>query len=253
MAFFTKTQVLTASLACTLALTACGKKDDDKDDAATENFTLLGAGEGATALTAATPSVAKISVYQFAVSKNEDCSDATVVIDNGDTPEEFDMLKSPEIGKGIIPDGEYPCVIMVMSPELTAAAGEDSGACEKDKEFSQNVCGRGEDGNTVDFDGKEQGCSEASDKAYLYLSTYSTLTEEYEDANCHGEGATCNSFAPPTSDNRAAGVPLGAALVVSGAESGTFTLGDLRTADEGDENDPTCGLQRPSFTFTSGS
>ncbi|MGE0171361.1 MAG: hypothetical protein AB7T49_01185 [Oligoflexales bacterium] len=246
--------LLIGSVISALTLNACSKKDDDDDTVAadTENFTLLGAGEGATAL-AATPSIAKISVYQFAVSENEDCSDATVVIDNGDTPQEFDMLESPEIGKGVIPDGTYPCVIMVMSPELTAAAGEDEGVCEKDKEFSQNVCGRGDDGSTVDLNGDEQECSSAEDKAYLYLSTLSTLTDEYQDAECHGEGITCNSFAPPTDDNKASGVPLGEALVVKGDESGVFTLGNLRTAEEGDEDDPTCGLQRPSFTFTPGS
>ena len=74
------------------AVQACSSDDDDEDD---ENFELRGAGSGANL--AQDPAIAKINLFAFAVSESEYCTDPVVVIDNGDTPVEFDMLENPEI------------------------------------------------------------------------------------------------------------------------------------------------------------
>ena len=242
-----------APVALVLSLSVSCSSSDDDDDDDDDNFTLNGAGSGATELLGSAPSEAAMGVYQFAVSTSEDCSNPVIVIDNGDTPSSFDMLESPEIGKAVVPDGTYPCVILVMSPQLTVTPSTDDGSCEEGTSFVQNVCGgNGSDGRTVDLDGEVQTCGESTDKAYLYLSTLSTLTDAYEEVeeNCdrdEGDDSSCNSFEPPSSDSKALGVPLGAELVVSGDAVGVLTLGDLDVQEEGDDE---CGLQRPSFTFT---
>ena len=245
---------------------SCGTDDEettttattaaDETDTSSDNFTLNGAGEGVASLLQSTPAEASLSIYQFAVSESEDCSNPTVVIDNGDTPAEFDMLSSPEIGTGTIPDGTYPCVVLVMAPSLSVTPATTEGSCTAGQAISQNVCSGGGDseGQTINLDGELVGCGESTDKAYLYLSTGSTLTNAVQNTDaCDWENPrACSSWEPPTAEDSNLGVPLRAALVVSGTEIGVFKLGDLAVGEEGDENDPSCGMGRPTFTFVSG-
>ena len=73
-----KTLKIALGLLLTFSLiSSCG--DDEEEETAADNFTLNGAGSGVTALLA-TPEAASLSVYQFAVSANEDCSDPLVAV-----------------------------------------------------------------------------------------------------------------------------------------------------------------------------
>lgn len=258
-----KTNISELSRYCLLASllgigVGCGSSENSESTAtatSSGNFTLNGAASGASLL-ASTPSVAKMSIYQFAVSESENCTDPVIVIDNGDTPKEFDMLDSPQLGSGTVADGTYPCVIMVMSSSLAVAASETDAVCTANEEFTQSVCGGGESGEglTMNFDGVEQACG-GTKKAYLYLSTGSTLTRTYEQSgSCdarfdEGDDSICNSFFPPNTEDTALGVPLGEALVVNGEEVGVFTLSNLSVGEDGDDR---CGMDRPNFTFTAG-
>ena len=169
------------------------------------------------------------------------------------------MLASPEIGTGTIPDGTYPCVIFIMAPELSVTPGTTDSACTAGEAISQNVCAGGgggdSEGATVDLEGNLQTCAESTDKAYLYLSTGSLLTNDYQSGdndNCNSQEneRACNSWEPPTATDSYLGIPLESALVVAGSQVGVLTLSNLNAGAEGDGD--TCGLDRPNFTFTSG-
>lgn len=236
----------------------CGKKNDD-DNATTTvgTFTLTG-GSAATAtirLAGVDASAAKMIVYKFAVSKNKDCSDPKIVIDNGDSPEVADMFKGPSLGSGKLEDGEYPCAIIEMADSLAFTPKEDNGACKQGAENNIDICGpRGDDAvapKTKLLDGTEVACTAKTDRVGLYLSTDSVVANGI-DAACEADQENCNAFLPPTSAIKVRGIKLANALVVKGDTAGVFVL-DLAGKISGMKEDGSiseyCDLTPPGFSF----
>ncbi len=245
------------SLLMVLGLGACSKSDDDEKKTGT--FTLKGSGPSATAeltLAGVDASVAKMKVYRFAVSKNQDCSDAKVVIDNGSSAESVDMFKGPDLGSGALEDGDYPCAIIEMSDQLVFTPKTDHGICSAGESYTIDVCGpRGETEpapKTKSIEGKSITCTSEEDKVTLYLSTLSVV-ENGSDAACEADSENCNAFLPPTTSIKVQGIKLGKALAVSGDTSGEFVI-DLSGKinglnEEGTANSDQCDLQPPAFSF----
>ena len=75
---------------------------------------------------------------------------------------------------------------------------------------------------------------------WVYFSTSSTDSDNMTLVDLE------NDYNPPTADNLSNGIPLGAALVVSSASSGSLkTTLTSRIADTGND----CEMLKPAFSF----
>ena len=84
-------------------------------------------GLSADTTTSGSPTAFTIQLYQVYVGLSADCTDLTLVKDNGDAPESFDMLSSPTLFSATVDAGTYNCLALVISdnmiftPDTTAA------------------------------------------------------------------------------------------------------------------------------------
>lgn len=60
----------------------------------------------------------EMDVYRFGVSKNQDCSDMQVVIDNGLVPTRVNLVNNPNFGSAYITPGTYECVALEVNRRL---------------------------------------------------------------------------------------------------------------------------------------
>lgn len=60
----------------------------------------------------------QMDVYRFGVSKNEDCSDMKVVIDNNLIPLRVDLANNPNFGSAYIEPGTYKCVALEVGRRI---------------------------------------------------------------------------------------------------------------------------------------
>lgn len=218
---------------------SCSKSDsEDDEDSDKSTFTIKGAGSGSTGLLASSPSVAKLTVYQFAISKNKDCSDPIVVFSEA-TGKEVDMEDGPTLGSGDVDNGAYECVIMEMDDEITFTPSETDGSCAANTEYKINVCRQFQEGTTIKstlLDGSEVTCTDDKEKIAVYISTYSANSSD-----------TPDPFNAPKSANSDSGIKLSSKLVVSAAITGQFKM-DTTNKVDGSNDD--CDLQPPVFGFT---
>lgn len=191
------------------------------------------------------PSSVKLKVYKFAVSKDELCSDPTVVIDNGSSPEEVDFVSLPQLGKGKLDKGTYPCVIVEFADviKFVPSTTSGSGNCVANSEYSLDVCRVGS--NTKLVNGSTSSCANGENRVAMYLSTAST------------SGPSSDVFNPPTTDGDSShGLNLGNALKVSGSTAGKFVVDGsgqvCDTADAGCDGSVanSCEMMPPTFTFS---
>lgn len=234
-----KGKLIFATLVFMLSV-ACSSSDSDDEEESSDKstFTLKGAGSGSTDLLASSPSVAKLTVYQFAISKNKDCSDPVVVFSEA-SGKEVDMEEGPTLGSGDVDNGAYECVIMEMDDEITFTPSETDGSCTADTEYSINVCRQFQEGTTIKstlLDGSEVTCTDDKEKIAVYISTYSANSSD-----------TPDPFNAPESNNSDSGIKLSSKLVVSAAITGQFKMD---TTDKVDGSNDECDLQPPVFGFT---
>jgi hypothetical protein len=89
------------------------------------------------------PSIAKVTVFGIAVSKNQDCSGA-VVVGYNPVGTVYDFLQKPSIVSGDIAAGTYQCVILYMNnlltfTPLTSETGNAPG-CVAATSYSRIIC-----------------------------------------------------------------------------------------------------------------
>lgn len=60
----------------------------------------------------------EMDVYRFGVSKNTDCSNMQIVINNGVIPKRVDLINSPNFGSAYIEPGTYPCVALEVGRRI---------------------------------------------------------------------------------------------------------------------------------------
>jgi hypothetical protein len=222
-----------------VALISCGENDDDAES--TENFTLSGSGSSGTGLLASTPTVAKITVYQFAVSASADCS-SPISVFNEAAGKEVNMEDGPTIGSGELADGSYPCVILEMDDQITFTPATTDGSCQEGVEQAINVCRQFNPESTITstlIDGTTVTCTDNKEKVAVYISTNSVSSNQNMDP-----------FNAPASASSTSGITLENALEVAGTTSGTFKMD---TTNKVDGSNSECDLQPPVFSFASGS
>jgi hypothetical protein len=203
------------------------------------------------------PSIAKVTVFGIAVSKNQDCSGA-VVVGYNPVGTVYDFLQKPSIVSGDIAAGTYQCVILYMNnlltfTPLTSETGNAPG-CVAATSYSRIICAASgctftktsvDASNNLTYTGTGTPQSANSqaistpEKVPLFLSTGSTGTGN--NAFMQPTGAT----ASVTSTN---GIHLGAPFVVSATGgAGTFVVnfnGQVKSQGDG-----SCDLGPPTFTF----
>jgi hypothetical protein len=215
---------------------------------------LTFASSAAFAVWTGSPSSVKITIYSVAVSRNADCSGATVVskFANG---QEFDFLQSPTLLNGNLADGTYPCVILQMSDviKITPATSSDDGKCVAGTEYTQTVCRSGGDqkytpmtinaDNTVTW-GDATNCT-GNETVPLFLSTTATNSG----ANVPGaflQPVTANAAHCSGSVGTACGANIANAFTVAGATTGTFVVNFDNAVDVQDNQ---CAVEAPIFNF----
>lgn len=231
------------------ALVGCGEDDED-EVVATSTYTVNGsAGAASLALTSTSPSYSQLTIYGFAVSANQDCSNPTVVFsDASGIP--VDMNAGPEIGSGSLANGTYECVIIEMSDSITFRPADSLTTCNKDTEYQLNVCPSGFTSTLID--GTSVTCTDGADeRVAVYLSTMSTVSNPGADSTCEADFTACNAFTAPTSSTTGNGLTLQNALTVSAAGSGTFNMDATnKVSDVGDQNgNPMCDMGPPIWSF----
>ena len=193
----------------------------------------------ATGATAVDPTSFKMKISKVAVSTDPYCTNPVTIMEEA-TPQYIDMVAGPEIGRVPVPNGTYPCVIIVASDVIKVTPAANDGVdCFKDLEISFNVCQAGL--TTTNLDGTVSTCTSGEDTMTIYLSTYSTASG--------GDGATSNPFTPPTSNGDASNaIKLNGALVVQGEQANTF-IADARGLVYTQSGSGTCDMQPPKFGF----
>ena len=188
-----------------------------------------------------------ISIYSVAVSTSADCSNPTVVIDNGATARQVDFIANSNLGSSSVANGTYPCVILKMSDVITFTPASTSGSCTGGTQYTIDVCRANGStytpltvSGTVGTYGSTTACtgSQASpvdDKVSLFLSTQSTNS---------GSGGG-QAFTRPASAGTN-GFTLNGAFTVSGSATGTFVVNFNNKIDG---SGATCDLQPPIFGF----
>ena len=202
----------------------------------------------------ADPSSALVTVYGVAISKNTDCSNASVIGYNS-AGTVLDFTKGPSItNAGIVDPGTYPCVILYMSNVITFVPAASVGtACVAGTTYSRAVCAgincqftsaTPNASNVLVYGGLQTPLASSSqdtgnpDKVLLFLSTAST-----------GTGSNNNiPFQQPTAANWNNGLNLSSPFVVADAGgAGTFVVnfnGQIKDAGGG-----VCDLGAPTFGF----
>jgi hypothetical protein len=196
------------------------------------------------AFSAVNASSAVLRVYRAYLSENADCSSPIVLVDNGDTPQPFDMMTNPKLGEGSIPAKNYRCLIIEMSDHITfIPSADDLPGCTAGTSRDIYVCQTGATtknpttGASVSCTGNQ---SSGEDHVWVYVSRWSSATDG---------GVSNNAFEPPTSDGDADhGLNLGSDIDVS-IGSGSFIF-DLtgKVANSGGS----CDMSPPKFGFRSG-
>lgn len=222
-------------LSSAVLATACGKKSDDTTAVAQSKMTIKG---GASLTLGGNASKATMTINEFLVSKSDTCSDP-VLIYKSDEGKVVDMMAGPEIGSGSIGNGTYPCIMLVMSDNISFTPETTSGACVAETAYTIDVfrpqgetykpTGTLPDGTAVSGTTEKQ-------KMAIYISTLSTTSG--------GDGS--NPFAPPTATATTNGIKLTNALVVSADVTGTFVMD---SAGKIGPNGSECDMQPPTFGF----
>lgn len=65
------------------------------------------------------PETMILKIYAVYLSTHEDCSSPILVVDNGSTPVANDLSNNPVLIQASPPDGDYPCMILKISDNLT--------------------------------------------------------------------------------------------------------------------------------------
>lgn len=196
------------------------------------------------------PSEAKITIYGVALSKNADCSNATMV-DYNPAGKEFDFKASPSLLSAPVAAGTYNCVILYMKSVLTFIPASTVGNCAAGTEYVRNIASGAttytpvtiNSDNTLTYGAatsvtgaNSQDIANAN-KVLLFLSTGTS-----------GTGQTGQAFLQPSdAPSSTKGIHLGAPFVVSsGGGSGTFVV-NFDGALDGGQNP--CDLGPPTFNF----
>jgi hypothetical protein len=191
----------------------------------------------------------KMKIFKFAVSTNVLCTNLITVVDNGNSPVELDLVGVVQFGKGKIPKGTYPCVVIEFEDHIKFKPSTLSshGTCNPaNPDEVLDVCRTGAQHSTL-IDGTSTTCSAASDRLAMYLSTTAA------------GGNSADAFNPPTvTGDSAHGFPLTSALVVTGSSVGKFVVNptgkvcDAWAAgcDGGGGGATACKLEPPVFGFS---
>ncbi len=120
--------------------------------------------------TAGSPTSLSVDLYQIYVGASADCTDLTLIQDNGDAPETFDFVASPTLFSGEVVADTYNCFVMVLSdnmvliPDATAEAAFP-GVCVEGTEYTFDVYREDSDETAwKDIDGNDvigQGTADA--------------------------------------------------------------------------------------------
>lgn len=194
------------------------------------------------------PSSVKISIYAVAVSTSADCSNPTVVIDNGSTPVEVNFTSTPSLGAATVTAGTYPCVILKMSDVIKFTPAASSGSCNSTVEYTIDVCRSGAgtytpfniSGTSATYGTAGTACTGTSGSPIdtqvpLFLSTQSTNT-----------GGGGSAFDRPATAGTNGFNLSGAFTVSSSGSSGTFVVNFNGKIDG---SGGSCDLNPPVFGF----
>jgi hypothetical protein len=178
------------------------------------------------------PAYVGLKIYQVYASPHTDCSQPIRIFES-QNPSYQDMLQSPQIGSGAIPDGTYPCIMIEMNDVLLArpAYNSTSGHCTTSTDIVLDVASgqfgtpytehpvTGERTSLINDSGTGQ-------RVWLYMTTTGGVAS-----------------GPWT---RAEAMRLETPLVVNGDKVGIF-VADFRGQVQ--DNFGTCGCEAPVFSF----
>ncbi len=196
---------------------------------------------------AVNPSEVLISVYAIAVSESASCSNPIVVLDNGDTPVQYNFSTTPDFGRVSVAAGTYPCMILKMSDVIKFRPDATTGSCTGGTQYTIDVCRAGGGTYTpmtvaggVGTYAASTACTGSSGtpvdtKVAMFLSTQSTN-------NGGGSGSAFDR--PATAGTN--GFTLSGAFTASGTTTGTFIVNFNNKIDG---SGASCDLQPPLFGF----
>ncbi len=217
----------------------CSASDSDEaSSTASAQSTLSIKGSSSMTLGADT-SAAKMKIYAFYVAKSADCSDPVELFADEDG-KEVDMMKSPDIGSGLLDQGTYNCVIMEMSDTITFTPATTTGVCTAGTEYELDVFRpQGEDYKPTGVlpDGTEVEGAVGEQTMAVYISSLS-VSEGGDPSN--------NAFEAPTASKTNNGIKLASPLEVTKDTIGTLVLD---TSGRVESNFGTCDMQPPQFGF----
>ena len=157
---------------------------------------------------------------------------------------------TPDLGSATIANGTYNCVATKMWDNITfsPATTTTTTSCTAADNYTQDICASDNASSlTMVYNpdnSSSYSCSldatGSNEWIWVYFSTSSTDSDNMTLVDLE------NDYHPPTADNLSNGIPLGAALVVSSASSGSLkTTLTSRIADTGDG----CEMLKPAFSF----
>lgn len=203
---------------------------------------------GVSAHAVVSPSEVLISVYAISVSTSADCSNPTVVLNNGSTPVEYNFTSGPKLGAAAVTAGTYPCIIMKMSDVIKFRPATTEGTCTAGTQYTIDVCRAGSgtytpmtiSGSSATYGTAATACTGSDGtpvdtQVPLFLSTQST--------NSGGGGGSAFDRPAVAGTN---GFTLNGAFVVTGTGSGTFVVNFNNKVDG---SGGSCGLNPPVFGF----
>ena len=175
----------------------------------------------------------KVTIYKFAVSATKDCTNPVVVF-SSTAGVENDLLANPTYGSGPVDPGTYECVMIEMSKIIKTSAATTSGTCTQGVEFSDVICGTGQNAQLID--GTSVQCTgDVGNPQHvtLYITTASA-----------GQGGNRALLPPSSATDTTSGLKLTAPLVVTANMPVTLNV-DPKQFLEG--SGPVCSTSAPSF------